>query len=68
MAPAYRAGAGSPIAARLTKHEICYTIYGMVTLFPEDWEERQEDFWLWVIAVLIPVIALLITDMMVSGR
>lgn len=46
-------------------------MYDMVTLLPEDWEEETEetvDFLLWVVAGLIPVIVLLITDIMVSGQ
>lgn len=71
MAFAYRTRVGRPIAARLTKNNICYTMYDMVTLLPEDWEEETEetvDFLLWVVAGLIPVIVLLITDIMVSGQ
>jgi len=48
-------------------------MYEMVTLFPEDWEEEDAkedvlDFLLWVVAGLIPVIVLIVTDIMVSGR
>lgn len=42
----------------------------MTTLHPEDWEEKEDGLrsFLWLVAVLIPVVVLLITDIMVSGQ
>lgn len=43
----------------------------MTTLYPEDWEEKEGgglDFLLWLVAGLIPIVVLLVTDIMMSGQ